>query len=147
MNKLNQTTLADFGSAITSTITSSFIFPDGIPLMEYAFTRLIFIFRSRDNSTFSVQYSIDGVTSNSFTVQQRQAGGNILGTTLLGSAFILGNIQGVKPFFQHIGGVGSSIQLTMTHNTVNKDFDMFGVVLEYEDAGDRQNPYNAAAYG
>jgi len=146
MNKLNQEVLADFGAAITTTIKSSFIFPDGIPLKEYAFTRLIFVFRARDNSTFSVQYTIDGVSNDSFTVQQRSAGGNVLGTTLLGSTLILGNIQGVKPYFQHIAGVGSSIQLTITHNTVNKDFEMFGVVLEYEDSGDRQNPYNAAAY-
>lgn len=147
INLLNQTTLGDFGAAIVTNIISSFIFPDGLPLFEFNFTRLIFIFRSRDNSTFSVQYTVDGVTSDSFIVQQRSAGGNVLGTTLLGTAFILGNIQGVKPYYQHIGGVGSSIQVNITHNTLNKDFEMFGVVLEYEDAGDRQNPYNAAAYG
>ncbi len=146
VNKLNQTARNDFNSAIATTITSSFIFPDDLPLLEYNFTRLIFIFRSRDNSTFSVQYTVDGVTSDSFTVQQRTAGSNILNTTQLGPNFILGNIQGVKPFFAHIGGVGSSIQLMITHNTLNKDFDMFGMVLEYDQAGDRQNPYNAAAY-
>lgn len=146
INLLNQTTLSDFGSAITSTITSSFIYPDGLPLMEYAFTRLIFVFRSRDNSTFNVQYQIDGVTGQSFVVQQRQAGGNTLGSTLLGSAYVLGNIQSVKPYFQHIAGVGSAVQVTLTHNIVNKDFELFGMILEYEDAGDRQNPYNAAAY-
>lgn len=147
VNKLNQTARNDFGAAITTTLKSSFIFPDGIPLAEYNFTRLIMIFRSRDNGTFTVQYTIDGVSSNSFTVQERIAGGNVLGTTSLGSGFILGNIQGVKPYFQHIGGVGSSIQLSITHNTVDTDFELFGIVLEYEDAGDRQNPYNAAAYG
>lgn len=147
VNKLQQTTLGDFGSAITSRIVSSFIFPEGIPLGEYNFTRLILIFRSRDNSTFSVQTQIDGVSTQAYTVQQRSAGGNLLGTTLLGSAFILGNIQAVKPYFLHIGGVGSSIQLSITHNTLNKDFELFGAVLEYENAGDRQNPYNAAAYG
>lgn len=147
VNKLNQTAFNDFGSAITTTITSSFIFPDGIPLSEYAFTRLIMIFRSRDNGTFTVQYTIDGVTANSFTVQERIAGGNILGTTLLGSAFILGQIQGVKPYFEHIGGVGSSLQLTINHNGLNLDFELFGIILEYEGAGDRQNPYNSAAYG
>lgn len=148
VNKLNQTTLADFGSAITTRVVSSFIFPDGLPLAEYAFTRLIMIFRSRDNSTFTCQITVDGVTAQSFTVQQRVAGGNTLGSTLLGvTTYILGNIQAVKPYFTHIGGVGSSIQLQFTHNTLNKDFELFGVVLEYEDAGDRQNPYNAAAYG
>lgn len=147
VNKLNQTALTDFGSAIVTTLTSSFIYPDGLPLMEYNFTRLVFIFRSRDNGTFSVQYSIDGVTSSSFNVQERIAGGNVLGTTLLGPAFILGNIQGVKPYYEHIGGVGSSIQLQIVHNSASQDFELFGIVLEYEDAGDRQNPYNAAAYG
>lgn len=147
INLLNQTALNDFGNAITSTIKSSFIFPDGIPFAEYNYTRVIMIFRARDNSTFSVQYMIDGVSGSSFLVQQRAAGGNILGSTLLGPNFILGNIQAVKPYFQHIGGVGSSVQFTIVHNTVNKDFELFGIVLEYEDAGDRQNPYNAAAYG
>lgn len=147
VNKLNQTTLTDFGNAITTTITSSFIYPDGLPLMEYSFTRLIFVFRSRDNSTFNAQYQIDGISGQSFIVQQRQAGGNTLGSTLLGSTYILGNIQSVKPYYQHIGGVGSSIQVTLTHNIPSKDFELFGIILEYEDAGDRQNPYNAAVYG
>lgn len=147
VNKLNQTALNDFGAAITTTIQSSYIFPETIPMFEYAFTRLVFIFRARDNSTFSVQYQIDGVSSNSFTVQGRSAGGNTLGTTHLGSSYILGSIQAVKPFYQHIGGVGSSMQLTITHNGLNQDFELFGLVLEYEDGGDRQNPYNAAAYG
>lgn len=146
INKGNQTTLNDFGSAIVTTLTSSFIYPAGIPMMEYAFTRLVFIFRSRDNGTFSVQYTIDGITSDSFNVQERIAGGNVLGTTLLGPAFILGNIQGVKPYYQHIGGVGSAIQLQVVHNGLNQDFELFGIVLEYEDAGDRQNPYNASVY-
>ena len=147
VNKLNQSTYNDLGSAITTRIVSSFIFPDGLPLSEYAFTRIILIFRSRDNGTFNVQYMIDGVSGSSFVVQERIAGSNILGTTLLGSSFILGQIQGVKPYFQHIGGVGSSIQLEIVHNAVNKDFELFGIIIEYEGAGDRQNPYNAAAYG
>lgn len=146
INKLNQTTLADFGAAISSVITSSFIFPDGIPLMEYNFLNLILVFRSRDTSTFTVQYTIDGVINDSFVVQQKTAGGNILGTTLLGSTFILGRLQGVKPYFAPLAGVGSSIQITITHNTASKDIDLFGMVLEYENAGDQRNPYNNSAY-
>lgn len=147
VNKLQQTTLADFGSAISTTIVSSFIFPDGIPLFEYNFTRVILIFRSRDNGTFSVQYTLDGVVNDSFTVQERIAGSNVLGTTLLGAAFVLGQIQAVKPYYQNLNGTGSSIQFTINHNALNLDFELFGLVLEYEQAGDEQNPYNSAAYG
>lgn len=146
INKLQQSSFNDFGSAIATVIKSSFIYPKDIPLMEYAFTRLILIFRSRDNATFTVQYTIDGISSNSFLVQERFVGGNVLGSTQLGSSFILGSVQGVKPYFQHIGGVGSSIQLTIVHNTLNKDFELFGAILEYEDAGDRQNPYASSIY-
>lgn len=146
VNLVNTTSFNDFGSAIVSQLVSSFIFPDGIPLMEYAFTRLILIFRSRDNGTFTVQYSIDGITSNSFIVQERFVGGNILGTTLLGSTFILGALQSIKPYFAHTVGVGSSMQVTIVHNGLNLDFELFGMVLEYEVAGDRQNPYNASVY-
>lgn len=147
VNKLNQTAFNDFGSAIVTNIISSFIFPEGIPFSEFNFTRLIMVFRSRDNGTFTVEYSVDGVVNNSFVVQERKAGSNILGTTNLGTAFILGNLQGVKPYFAHIGGVGSSLQVNITHNGLNLDFELFGIIVEYEDAGDRQNPYNAAVYG
>lgn len=147
VNKLNQTTLTDFGSAITTTITSSFIFPDGIPLFEYNFTRVILIFRSRDNGTFNVQYTLDGVSGSSFVVQERIAGSNTLNSTLLGTAFVLGAIQAVKPYYQNLSGTGSSIQFTIVHNGSGLDFELFGMILEYEQAGDEQNPYNAAAYG
>lgn len=146
VNKLQQTAFNDFGSAIVTTLKSGFIYPKDIPLFEYNTTRIILIFRSRDNATFGLQYSLDGVTSNSAVIQERFVGGNILGTTQLGNSFILGSVQGVKPYFVHTGGVGSSIQITITHNALNKDFELFGIILEYEDAGDRQNPYNASVY-
>lgn len=143
---LNQTLQNDFGSAITTTLVSSFIYPEQLPFLEYNFTRLFLIFRSRDNATFSLSTSIDGIVSKAYTIQERFVGGNILGTTALGPSFLLGSIQSIKPYGIDLNGVGSSIQLTITHNTINTDFEMFGAILEYDSAGDRQNPYNADAY-
>lgn len=146
VNELNQTTLNDFGDPIVADIQSAFIFPEGIPFAEYSFTRLAFIFRSHEDSTFRVYYTIDGLTSNSFDVAQKIGGGNILGTTLLGPAFFLGNVQGVKPFFQHITGVGSSIQIRIQQDGLNEDLELFGLVLEFQGAGERQFPFNSPVF-
>lgn len=147
VNKLLQATLSDFGSAITSQITTAFIAPEGAPFMENQFTNLACLYRSHENSNFTVQYSVDGLTTQSTTFIQRFAGGNILGTTLLGSTFILGNIQAIKPVWSHLAiEEGNTIQLTFTQNGLNQDFELFGIALEYTADEEAQNAFRSAVY-
>jgi hypothetical protein len=148
VNKLLQTALNDFGSAIATTIKTAFIAPDGIPFSENQFTGLACIYRAHENSTFTVSYSIDGLYSQSVIFPQRSAGGNTLGTTLLGTSFILGNVQAIKPVWNHLTGIseGNSIQLTFQQNGTNQDFELFGMVLEYQADEEAQDAFRSALY-
>lgn len=142
INKLNQSTKADFGAAIPLTIKTMAIFPGGVIPGEKHFTNLIFLFRSKGTYTFSYSYNIDDNITYAGTIQQRVQGGNILGTTLLGTGFILGESSvRMKPYFEAIKGVGHSIEITIQQNGVNEDLQLFGLGIEFIGASEAQNPY------
>lgn len=146
INELNQDARYDFVNsatgAINTVLRSTVIYPEKLPYQEQNFLNLGFVFRSRDTSSFRVQYKIDDMNvTPSLTYNQKYVGGNILGSSTLGVNFILGNIAGtgIRPVWNHIKGVGNSIEVTITHNTVNKDFELFGMMLEFDSAGQSQN--------
>lgn len=144
INKLNQTALNDFGGAIPLSIKTAAIYPGGIVPGEKHFTNLIFLFRSKGTYTFGYSYNIDETTTGSGTIQQRVVGQNVLGTTLLGPAFVLGVTSNrVKPYFEAIAGVGHSIEVTITQSGVNEDLEIFGFGLEFKGASEAQNPYRS----
>lgn len=148
VNKLLQTALNDFGSAIVTQIKTAFIAPDGIPLWENQFTNLACIYRSHENSSFRVFYSVDGLTTKSTSFLQKKVGGNVLGTTVLGSGFILGTIQAIKPVWNHLAiSEGNSIQITFQQDGINEDFELFGIVLEYQTDEEAQNAFSNPLYG
>ncbi len=147
VNKLQQTALNDFGSPISTTLKSAFISGADNPFIELQFVNLACLYRSRDNSTFTVQYSVDGITTQSVIFNQKIAGGNVLGTTLLGSGFILGQIQAIKPVWNHLAtSEGNTIQLTFQQFGLNQDFELFGLLLEYEVDEEAQNAFTSALY-
>jgi hypothetical protein len=148
VNQLLQDDLNDFGSPIVTRIRSTFIAPEGIPFLENQFTGLACLFRSRDNSTFRVYYSVDGITTQNVTFRQRIAGGNVLGTTLLGSpTFLLGQIQSIKPVWNHLAiEEGNAIQLTFEQDGLDQDFELFGIVLEYQTDEEAQDAYRSSLY-
>lgn len=141
INKLDQETRSDFGSAIQMTIRTQAIYPDGVPTTEKAFTNLGFVYRSRDSSTFTARYAVDGVAVDTNSYEQLFLGGFILGSSTLGVG-ILGQLPfGIKPNFQHCKGVGHSIDVTVQHNTNSADCEIFGMFIEYEEAGESQNAF------
>lgn len=156
VNALDQSSalsdLNDFGAVIPLRIRSGVIYPSMQELQnplpgEKHFVDLAFIFRSRDNSSFRVNTNIDG-DNNSYIVQQELIGDNILGTTVLGSAepFILGTLsRGIKPTFQHIKGVGHSIEVTIEHDIINADLELFGMFIGFKQASESQNPRRNAS--
>lgn len=148
VNKLNQEDLNDFGQPIVARIRSALIAPEGIPFQEIQFTNLACIYRAHDNSTFRVYYSVDGLTTQVLTFNQRVAGSNILGTTALGPAFLLGQVQAIKPVWNHLAiSEGASIQFTFEQDGLNEDFELFGIVMEYEVDGEAQNAFTSPLYG
>lgn len=143
VNKLNQDRRYDFttSTAIVTTIKTMNIYPDPM-IFEKAFLSLAFIYRGRDNSSFSVQYAIDGIQVNpSLTYQQYFLGGFVLGSGTLGVGIMGALPLGIKPNFQHIRGVGNEIQATINHTTADADMEIFGMIIEYQDAGESQNAF------
>lgn len=147
INKLQQSDQWDFSSStgnISAVLKTPIMYPGGDIINEKAYLNLIFLTRAQDDSAFEVQYTIDELAKGSAEVQQRSLGGNILGNTsayLLGSTFILGSPSGVKPLFAHIAGVGNAIQVTITHDTIDSGFEIYGFGIEYSGAGESQNAY------
>lgn len=149
VNKLQQTNLWDFSSStgnITTTIKTGLLYPQGNFLQERAWLNIILLVRSRDESPINVSYRIDEITGDSGVLTQQVNGSNLLGTSsgfLLGSTFILGAPFGAKPLFLHIGGVGNAIQITIMHDTIDADIEVYGLAVEYSSAGESQNPYRS----
>lgn len=139
INKLNQTALNDFGAAIEMKLKTAVLYPGGIIPGEKLFTNFVWIFRARGNYTFQYSYTIDDNLTYTDTVTQSAPGSNVLGTTILGSAFILGSVTGIKPAFTHIKGSGHGLQLTITQGGLNQDLELFGIALEYKKASESQN--------
>lgn len=148
VNKMNQNDRNDFGSPIVMRFKSAFMSPQDIPFVDNQYTNLGLIYRARENSTFRVYYSVDGLSTKSLTYQQRVAGGGILGTSTLGGTLLLGSIQAIKPVWQHLAiEQGASIQFTFEQDGLDEDFELFGFVLEYEGDEEAQNAFTNPVYG
>jgi hypothetical protein len=142
INKLNQTALNDFTTgAIKMKVKSVVLYPQGIIPGEKQFTNLAFFFRARGNYDFNYSYTIDDNLTYTGTITQKVPGSNILGTTKLGTGFVLGAVTGIKPAFSHIKGVGHSLQLTIEQNGLNQDLELFGLAVEFMPASESQNQF------
>ena len=149
INELNQDNLWDFNSStgnISMTFKSVVLYPQGDILSEKNFTNLIFLIRSRDNSSFQYEYVIDAVIKGAGTLNQRVVGGNLLGSAssyVLGPLFILGSPSGIKPLYTHIASVGAGIEVTLTHDEIGDDLEVLGMGIEFVPAEESQNAYRA----
>lgn len=146
INKLQQDELWDFNSstgAITTIISTGLLYPDGVFFQERNFVNLVLLVRSRDESQIQVSYRIDEINSGAGTLQQRVIGNNILGDVdyLLGTTFVLGAPSGAKPLYLHIGGVGNAIKVTIRHDTIGKDLEVYGLGIEFDPSEESQNAY------
>jgi len=147
VNILQQSELNDFGAPIVARFKTTFIAPDGVPFVENQFTNLACIYRAHDNSTFRVYYSVDGLTTQSVVFQQKIAGGNTLGTTLLGSGYLLGQIQAIKPVWNHLTiSEGNTLQLTFEQDGLDEDIELFGIIIEYQTDEESQNAFTSPLY-
>lgn len=119
-------------------IKTSILFPGKPRSAEKHFTDLLFYCSSKSSSAFNVSYKIDNGGLQNFSVNQIATGSNILGTTLLGPAFILGKARGVKPYISPIKGVGSCIEIEIQHSSSYR-FDLFGMGIKFKQANESYN--------
>lgn len=144
--KITIPTAATFaGYGINARMRTAIIYPGGVLPGEKHFTNLVFIIRDRTECDVDFQYRIDDQPFESGTFRQTLGANNILGTTLLGSTYILGTAagRGLKPIFSNSGdtvGVGHTIDIIISQDDIDKDLELFGLGIEYTPASESQNP-------
>jgi len=111
-------------------IKSAFLFPGKQRTVESHFTDLAFYVSSTNDSSFTVYWSIDNNPPQSTSIEQVIIGGNILGTTLLGADYILGESRGIKPYLISISGVGNGIEFEIQHHAP-EDFQLYGIACKF----------------
>ena len=111
-------------------IKSAVLYPGASRVSESHFTDLGFYCSSRNSSTFTVYWTVDGFNTQNKAVTQAIAGSNVLGTTILGSSFVLGETRGVKPYNININGVGNGLELEIQHSAP-EDFQLYGMIIKF----------------
>lgn len=124
---------------VSMRIKSAVIYPGKPRLTESHFTELAFYCASNNSSTFTVFWKVDNGNTQSKDQAQAVTGGNILGTTLLGSSFILGQSRGVKPYVISVNGVGSGIEVEIQH-TDPSDFQLYGMAIKTTQSNESYDP-------
>lgn len=147
INKLQQTNEWDFNSStgnISTVLKTPLLYPNGNFLIERNWLNIIVLARSTDSSVINVSWKIDEATYGSGVLQQRTVGNNLLGSSsgfLLGSTFILGSPSGAKPLFLSTEGVGNGIEVTLMHDTIGKNVEIYGLALEFYEGEESEDAY------
>lgn len=124
-------------TAIQYLIKTGTIYPDNNPDSIKAFKRIGFLFRPKGDFTFTVRVKIDNFAIQPLVFTQT-AGGARLGTDFyLGlSALAFSNV--LAPHMLPIDGYGRGLTVTIENNAADQQVEIYGLVLEYEVAGDAQ---------
>ena len=132
--------------AVSLRIKSAAIYPAQLRTLECHFTDLAFYVDSKNTSSFSVLWTIDNANTQSKSINQVTVGGNILGTTILGTLYILGESRSIKPYLASINGVGNAIEIEIQHNDPS-DFRLYGIACKYIQSNESYNPRRNLSFG
>lgn len=128
----------DYGvSAIQYRVKSGTIYVDNNPDSIKAFKRLGFLFRPKGDYTFTATVKIDNFGQQAIAFSQ-VSGGATLGLTFTLGQSILAVSNVLAPHLLPIDGYGRGITVTIEQNATNQQVEIYGLVLEYELAGDSQ---------
>lgn len=141
INIINQSAKNDFGAAISSVFKTVVLYPQGNFLFESNFTNFRLLCKSVDTSSLRIDWMVDASDKQTAVINQRINSGNTLGTTLLGAAFILGSPTTRKPISCHLNGYGHGIEITVTHDTLNKTVEILGMGIEFEPGEESEDGY------
>lgn len=124
-------------TAIQYIIKTGTIYPDNNPDSIKAFKKIGFIFRPKGDFSFTVRVKIDNYSSQALVFTQA-AGGARLGVDFyLGiSALAFSNV--LAPQTLPIDGYGRGVVVSIENNAADQQVEIYGIVLEYENAGDSQ---------
>lgn len=124
-------------TAIQYTVKSGTIYPDGNPDSIKAFKRIGFVFRPKGDYTFTATIKIDNFGQQAIAFSQ-VSGGATLGLTFALGQSILAVSNVLAPHMLPVDGYGRGISIKIEQNANNQQVEIYGVVLEYEIAGDSQ---------
>lgn len=124
---------------VSMRVRSGVIYPAASRISESHFTDLGFYVSSKNSSSFTVYWTVDNNNTQSKSINQVIVGGNILGTTILGSDYVLGESRGVKPYLTSINGVGNGLEIEIQHSSPD-DFQLYGMVIKYIGSNESYNP-------
>jgi hypothetical protein len=123
--------------AIQYTVKSGTIYVDGNPDSIKAFKRLGFIFRPKGDYTFTATVKIDNFAQQAVSFSQ-VSGGALLGDTFTLGESILAVSNVLAPHMLPIDGYGRGVTVKIEQNATNQQVEIYGLVLEYDIAGDSQ---------
>lgn len=124
------------GTPILQRLVSALIFPQETWLRESTFTDIWILGRAKTDVDLRVSYRIDNQALVDGTISIEANGGNILGTTLLGSStYFLGLIgRGVRPAHVSAGGYGYGIEIALEFDEIGQVYEIYGIIIKYEDS-------------
>lgn len=124
-------------TAIQYTVKSGTIYPDGNPDSIKAFKRIGFVFRPKGDYTFTAIIKIDNFGQQA-TAFSQVSGGATLGLTFTLGQSILAVSNVLAPHMLPVDGYGRGISIKIEQNANNQQVEIYGIVIEWEPAGDSQ---------
>jgi hypothetical protein len=125
-------------TAISFQITTGYIAPDNNPYSMKAFKRFILYYKPAGNHTIAVNMHVDNMSlssENSLTFSET-AGTDLLGSTFILGASILGYSVVMGPYSKMVDGIGRGFKLDITQTGTNQEVEIQGFGIEFEPAGE-----------
>lgn len=116
------------------------IYVDGNPSSIKAFKRLGFLFKPVGTYSFTAVVKIDNYAAQSINFT-RTTSGDLLGTTFVLGQSRLSYSAALQPFTKPIDGYGRGITIDIVNNGVDEIVEIYGIIIEWEPAGDAQETY------
>lgn len=124
-------------SGISYKIQSGTIYPGGNPNSYKSFKKLGFFYRPKGNFEFTVTVKIDNQSVQTLSFTQESGGDRLDVDFVLGQS-ILGTSNTLAPFTKQIDGFGRGLTIDISQTGTEQQVEIFGFMLEYEEAGDAQ---------
>lgn len=129
----NYDTLASaaFGAVEGFTLKTGVIFPEEDPFTVKYFKRFVLYYKPIGTNTVTVNLRIDNAPTQSVAYQE-ETSGDLLGTTFILGASVLGSSHTMQPYTRSIDGAGRGIQVTIVEDGIDGPLEIQGFGLEYE---------------